>query len=121
PSSWGRGRPRQNELFKSTHLFLHLALEVLGRELHLLLIAAFEGQQRDAAERRILQLPPEFDFLLIKAFEVMAAGALDRRVKGREGLYEDLAFHIAPAGASGHLRQQLKGPLAGPEVGLMQR
>ena len=45
----------------------------------------------------------------------------DRGVVGRVGLHEHPAGPIAPPGASGHLRHELKGPLGGAEVGQMQR
>ena len=100
---------------------LKLAFQMFGGEFHLVLVAAFEREQRHAADGRIFQLFAEFDFLFVKAGEVMAARILDRRMKRRERLHEHLALDIAAAGATGDLREQLEGALARAEIRLMQR
>ncbi len=51
----------------------------------------------------------------------MTSGELDRRVEWSEGLHDYFAFDIAAARTPGNLRQQLKRPLTGAEIGLMQR
>ena len=73
---------------------------MVRREFHLVLVAAFEGEQRDAAEGRIVELLAELDFLLVEAREVVAPGVLDGGMKRGEGLHEDFALDIAAPGAA---------------------
>ncbi len=94
---------------------------MFGGEFHFFLVAAFQREQRDAAERRIFQLLAEFDFLFVKAEEVVSARVLDGGMKRRESLHKDFAFDIAAAGAAGDLREQLEGAFARAEIRLMQR
>ena len=94
---------------------------MLGGEADLFLIAALEREQGDAAEGRVVQLAPELQFLVVETHEIMAPGALDRRVERGEGLHINLPFHIPSPRAAGDLRQQLKGPLRGAEIGQVQR
>ena len=46
----------------------------------------------------------------------MSRGELNGVVIGKQGLQHNLARSLAASRASRHLRQQLKGPLGGPEV-----
>src|SRR5665213_250226 len=94
---------------------------MFGGKFHLFLVAAFEREQRDAADGRIFQLFAEFDFLFVKTVEVMAARVLDRRMKRRERLHKHLALDIAATGATGDLREQLEGAFARAKIRLMQR
>ena len=94
---------------------------MLGGEFHLFLVAAFEREQRDAADGRIFQLFAEFDFLFVKTVEVVAARVLDRRMKRRERLHKHLALDVAATGATGDLREQLEGAFARAKIRLMQR
>src|SRR5690348_9431416 len=94
---------------------------MLRGEFHLVLIAASQREQRDTAEGRVFQLLAELDFLFVKSREIVAAGKLNGRMKGRECLYEHFAFDVAPPGAPGDLGEQLKRPLAGAKIRLMQR
>ena len=94
---------------------------MVGAEFHLVLVAAFEREQRHAAGGRIFQLFAEFDFLFVKAGEIVAARVLDGRMKRRERLHEHLALDVAAPGAAGDLREQLEGALARAEIRLMQR
>ena len=94
---------------------------MVGGEFHLFLVAAFEREQRDAADGRIFQLFAEFDFLFVKTDEVVAARVLDRRMKRRERLHEHFALDVAATGATGDLREQLKGAFARAKIRLMQR
>src|SRR5262245_9041449 len=93
---------------------------MLRRELHLVLVSAFNRQQSDPRDGRIFELFAEFDFLFVKASEVVASGVLNRWMKWREGLHNDFAFHVAAPGTSCHLGQQLKCPFARAEVWLVQ-
>src|SRR5277367_6811395 len=94
---------------------------MLGGKFYLFLVAAFEREQRDAADGRIFQLFAKFNFLFVKTVEVVAARELDRRMKRRERLHKHLALHIAATGATGDLREQLEGAFARAKIRLMQR
>src|SRR5204862_4446165 len=91
--------------------------DMLGRQSHFLLVAAFHRKQRDPREGWIAQLFAKFDFLVIKANEVVAARILDGGVKRGERLHENLALDIAPASTTRDLREQLERPLARAEIG----
>ena len=52
---------------------------------------------------------------------VDAARVLDRGMERSKSLHKDFPFDIPASGAAGHLRQELKRPLAGAEVRLVQR
>ena len=58
----------------------------------------------------------EFHFLFVKAGKVMAPRVLYGGMKGREGLHDHFAFHVAAPGAASHLGQQLKGPLPSAKI-----
>src|SRR5277367_3921314 len=94
---------------------------MLGGKFYLFLVAAFEREQRDAADGRIFQLFAEFDFLFVKTVEVVAARVLDRRMKRRERLHKHLTLDVAATGATGDLREQLEGAFARAKIRLMQR
>ena len=68
-------------------------------------------------ERRIAHRLPELQLALVERRVVLPAGELDAVVIGIERLDDRLARLLAAAGAAGHLRQQLKRPLGGAEVG----
>src|ERR1041385_4623469 len=59
---------------------------MLGGKFYFVFVAAFEREQRDAADGRIFQLLAEFNFLFVKTVEVVAARVLDCRMKRRERL-----------------------------------
>src|SRR5450432_240401 len=94
---------------------------MFGGEFHFFLIAAFEREQRDAADGRIFQLFAEFDFLFVETVEVVAARVLDRRMERRERLHKNLALDVAATRAAGDLREQLEGALARAKIRLVQR
>src|SRR5271170_4741288 len=94
---------------------------MVGGEFYFFRVAAFERQQRNAADGRIFQLFAEFDLLFVKTVEVVAARVLDRRMKRRERLHKHLALDVAATGASSDLREQLEGAFARAKIRLMQR
>src|SRR5450755_2288464 len=94
---------------------------MLGGEFYFFLVAAFQRQQRDAADGRIFKLFAELDFLFVKTVEVVAARVLDRRMKRRERLHKHLALDVAATGATGDLREQLEGAFARAKIRLVQR
>src|SRR5205814_9044833 len=79
--------PRSHLLTSPPGQLVQFLADMLRRELYLLLIAAFQGQQGHARDRRILQLFAEFNFLFVKPGEVVPARVLNRRMKRREGLH----------------------------------
>src|SRR5271170_3918585 len=94
---------------------------MLGGKFHFFLVAAFEREQRDAADGRIFQLFAKFNLLFVKTVKVVAARELDRRMKRRERLHKNFALDIAATGATGDLREQLEGAFTRAKIRLMQR
>ena len=96
---------------------LELAREGFGREGDALEHGAAEGDEGHAAEWRVGEAAAEFHFLLHEALEIVVARELDRGTERREGLDDNLAFHLAAAGTAGDLGEELECALAGAEIG----
>ena len=82
-----------------------------------LLFQAGEMETHDTGEGGVVQLAAQREFIRVKAGIVVILSPEDRIVAGVEGLNEDPSRGIAPAASSGHLREDLEGPLGGPEIG----
>ncbi len=70
--------------------------------------------------RRGEHFPAVREFLLREADEIVQRRFLDRRFRRAGRLHQDPAAAMTTSGASRDLRDQLKGPLGRPQVGLMQ-
>ena len=70
----------------------------------------------EAGERGIGELPAQGKLIRVETGIVVLLSPADGVMAGVEGLDDDPARLIAPAAPSRHLRQDLEGPLGGPEV-----
>src|SRR4249920_2269444 len=71
-------------------------------------------------ERGVFASLPELNFLFPESFEIMMARKLDRWTERGRTLNKDFSGHIAAAGPSGNLGQELKSPFSSPKIGHMQ-
>ena len=89
----------------------------VGDEVDLLGVASAEDVPDEVAVRRVAELGAAFHLGGGEALEVEPFGELDG-VRGRlEALHHHHPLEVAAAGAPRHLREQLEGALARPEVG----
>ena len=72
-------------------------------------------------ERRKIAALTKFQLLFEIAGEIVVARELNRRTKRRVSLHKDLARFFASAGPASDLGEELEGPLAGAEIGQVQR
>src|SRR6187401_1764192 len=78
-------------------------------------------QQHRMREGRNITALPELELLIEIAGEIVVPGKLDGRAEGRKRLHENFTRGVSPAGAAGNLREELKRPLARPEIRQMER
>src|SRR4051812_3810677 len=90
------------------------------RKLHFLLIPPFERYKGHSANRGVFELLAKLDLLLVKTEEIMTPRVLNCWMERSESLHNYFAFNLTPPGSACDLRQQLKGALAGAEIGNVQ-
>lgn len=71
----------------------------------------------ERGEGGIAEVAAELDFLFVEERVVLRGGEADGVVIGIDGLDDDLAGGLSPAGASGGLGEELEGAFGGAEIG----
>ncbi len=90
---------------------------LLGRASRQLLVGTADHDIHHAYVGRVGRLLPLGELSRRKRLEVVPHGRTDRIVVGERGLDEYLTPERAPPRSTGNLGEELKGALAGPEVG----
>src|SRR5262249_28460334 len=110
------GRSEHGE-FPTCHRRLQPAHD-LARELHRILERATADDSIDERDKWwVPHSPAEHQFALEERGEVLLAGELDAVVLRVQRLHDRLACPRAPARSPSYLREQLKRPLRGAEIG----
>ena len=115
-SNRGRGRPQRPHCFRIARPFFHLVHQELGIFRCPLLILPSHDQPHHGGKGRETESLTGRKFLFRKGFKFLTDCRLDGRVTGGKSLYQDPATKISPAGSTGYLRDQLKGPFCCPEI-----
>ncbi len=85
------------------------------------LVERVDSNERAARQRRVAELSPIDELSLEERVDVVARGERDRRVLGVPRLHEHAPGHVAAAGATGHLNEELECALARSKVGDAER